>query len=152
MIVGCRLLSSTGTVPFVTHTFSLTSPQPSEPQHRPLCGDGTRAILSQLLTLWETTTDMEQRATELLFSRKTLMKQTFFLSLFISHTRTVTPRYQPPSMEDSVTSQPPGQRWILGQGLWVGGSGRSPCWRTPEESCKGLGSVTLKINTQHTHG
>jgi hypothetical protein len=33
--------------------FSLTSPQPSEPQHRPLCGDGTRDILSQLLTLWE---------------------------------------------------------------------------------------------------
>ena len=23
-------------------------------------------------------------------------------------------------------------------------------WRTLEESCKGLGSVTLKINTQHT--
>ena len=24
-------------------------------------------------------------------------------------------------------------------------------WRTLEESCKGLGSVSLKINTQHTH-
>jgi hypothetical protein len=24
-------------------------------------------------------------------------------------------------------------------------------WRTPKESCKGLGSVTLKINTEHTH-
>ena len=32
------------------------------------------------------------------------------------------------------------------------GPSRSPCWRTPEESCKGLGSVTLKMNTQHTHG
>jgi len=30
-----------------------------------------------------------------------------------------------------------------------GGSGY-PFWRTPRESCKGLGSVTLKINTQHT--
>jgi hypothetical protein len=26
-----------------------------------------------------------------------------------------------------------------------------PFWRTLKESCKGLGSVTLKINTQHTH-
>jgi hypothetical protein len=32
-----------------------------------------------------------------------------------------------------------------------GGPSRSPFWRTPEESCKGLGSVILKINTQHTH-
>ena len=31
-----------------------------------------------------------------------------------------------------------------------GGPGRPPFWRTLEESCKGLGSVTLKINTQHT--
>jgi len=30
------------------------------------------------------------------------------------------------------------------------GPSRSPCWRTPEESCKGLGSVTLKMNTHHT--
>ena len=29
-------------------------------------------------------------------------------------------------------------------------SGRSPFWRKPKESCKGLGSATLKINTQHT--
>ncbi len=28
--------------------------------------------------------------------------------------------------------------------------GRPPFWRTLEESCKGLGSVTLTINTQHT--
>jgi hypothetical protein len=27
---------------------------------------------------------------------------------------------------------------------------RPPCWRTLEESCKGLGSVSLKINNQHT--
>ena len=52
---------------------------------------------------------VEQRRTwdkehlETLFSRKPLIP-TFFLSLFISHTRTVTPRYQPPSMSDSVTS------------------------------------------------
>ena len=46
----------------------------------------------------------EQEQTELLFSRKPLMKSTFFLSLFIFHTRTVTPRYQPPSMADSITS------------------------------------------------
>ena len=45
--------------------------------------------------------------------------------------------------------RPPGQRWILDGGLRGGGPGRS-FWRTPEESCKGLGSVTLKINTQHT--
>jgi hypothetical protein len=31
-----------------------------------------------------------------------------------------------------------------------GGPGRPPFWRTLEESCKGLGSVTLKINNQHT--
>jgi hypothetical protein len=42
-----------------------------------------------------------EKATETLFSRKT--PYTDFL--FISHTRTVTPRYQPPSMADSVTSQ-----------------------------------------------
>ena len=41
-------------------------------------------------------------------------------------------------------------------GFWVGdygggGPGRPPCWRTLEESCKGLGSVSLKINNQHTH-
>jgi len=34
--------------------------------------------------------------------------------------------------------RPPGQRWILGGGLRVGGPGR-PFWRTP--------AVTLKINT-----
>ena len=28
---------------------------------------------------------------------------------------------------------------------------RPPFWRTLKESCKGLGSVTMKINTQHTH-
>jgi hypothetical protein len=49
--------------------------------------------------------------------------------------------------------RPPGQRWILGQGLRVGpGPGRPHFWRTLEESCEGLGSVTLKINTQHTLG
>ncbi len=40
-------------------------------------------------------------------------------------------------------------------GFWMGdygggGPGRPPCWRTLEESCKGLGSVSLKINNQHT--
>ena len=43
------------------------------------------------------------------------------------------------------------QPGILGGGLRGGGPGRSPFWRTLEESCKGLGSVTLKINTQQTH-
>ena len=41
-------------------------------------------------------------------------------------------------------------------GFWVRdyggvGRGRPPCWRTLKESCKGLGSVSLKINNQHTH-
>ena len=40
-------------------------------------------------------------------------------------------------------------------GFWVGdygggGPGRPPCWRTLEESCKGLGSVSLK-NKQQQH-
>ena len=38
-----------------------------------------------------------------------------------------------------------------GWGTTGGGPGRPPCWRTLKESCKGLGSVSLKINTQHTH-
>jgi hypothetical protein len=34
-----------------------------------------------------------------------------------------------------------------------GGPSRSPFWRTPEESCKGLGSVSLKNkNSTHTGG
>ena len=41
-------------------------------------------------------------------------------------------------------------------GFWIrdygGGPGRPPCWRTLEESCKGLGSVSLKINNHHTLG
>jgi hypothetical protein len=41
---------------------------------------------------------------------------------------------------------------ILGRGLRVGGPGKPPFWRTLEESCKGLGPVTFKINTQHTLG
>ena len=36
-------------------------------------------------------------------------------------------------------------------GTTGGGPGRPPCWRTLKESCKGLGSVSLKINNQHTH-
>ena len=43
-----------------------------------------------------------------------------------------------------------GSRLILGQGLRGRGPGRPPCWRTLEESCKGLGSVSLK-NKQPTH-
>ena len=46
--------------------------------------------------------------------------------------------------------RPPGQRGILGAGL-RGGPSRSPFWRTPEESCKGLGSVSLKNNKLSTH-
>ena len=46
--------------------------------------------------------------------------------------------------------RPPGQRWILDGGLRGGVPGRPPFWRTPEESCTGLGSVSFKINTQHT--
>jgi hypothetical protein len=37
-------------------------------------------------------------------------------------------------------------------GDYGGGPGRPPCWRTLKESCKGLGSVSLKINNRHTHG
>jgi hypothetical protein len=33
----------------------------------------------------------------------------------------------------------------------VGVPGKPPFWRTLSEFCKGLGPVTLKINTQHTH-
>ena len=39
---------------------------------------------------------------------------------------------------------------MLGRGLRGGGPGRPPCWRTLKESRKGLGSVSLKINNQHT--
>jgi hypothetical protein len=46
--------------------------------------------------------------------------------------------------------RPPGQQWIPGEGLRGGVPSRSPFWRTPEESCKGLGSVTLK-NKHSTH-
>jgi hypothetical protein len=40
-------------------------------------------------------------------------------------------------------------------GFWMGdygggGPGRLPCWRTLKESFMGLGSVSLKINNQHT--
>ncbi len=58
---------------------------------------------------------------------------------------------QQPTRAIEPRHRPPGQRWILDEGLLGGGPSRSPFWRTPEESCKGLGSVTLKINTQHTH-
>jgi hypothetical protein len=39
-------------------------------------------------------------------------------------------------------------------GFWMGdygggGPGKPPCWRTLKESCKGLGSVSLKINHQN---
>ena len=33
----------------------------------------------------------------------------------------------------------------------VTGPGRPPCWCTLKESCKGLGSVSLKIKTLNTH-
>jgi hypothetical protein len=39
-----------------------------------------------------------------------------------------------------------------GWGTTGRGPSRPPFWRTLKESCKGLGSVSLKINTQHTHG
>ena len=52
-----------------------------------------------------------------------------------------------PSVEGTVT----GRRWILDGGLRGGGPGKPPCWRMLEESCKGLGSVSLKVNNQHTH-
>ena len=50
----------------------------------------------------------------------------------------------------SAVGRLPGQRWILGAGLRVGGPGKPPFWRTLRKFCKGLGPVTLKINTQHT--
>ncbi len=37
--------------------------------------------------------------------------------------------------------------WIRFYGWEV----RVACWRTLKESCEGLGSVSLKINNQHTH-
>jgi len=43
-----------------------------------------------------------------------------------------------------------GRRRILDRGLRGGGPGRPPCWRTLKESCKGLGSVSLKINHSST--
>ena len=54
----------------------------------------------------------------------------------------------------AANGRPPGRRWILDQGLRVGGPGRPPCWRTLKESCwrtlkesrnltEGLGSVSL---------
>ena len=46
----------------------------------------------------------------------------------------------------AVNGRPPGRRWILGEGLRVGGPGRPPCWRTLKESrnlTEGLGSVSL---------
>jgi hypothetical protein len=52
----------------------------------------------------------------------------------------------------STDGRPSGCRWILGQGLRGGGPGRPPGWRTLKESLKGLGSVSLKINNQHTLG
>ena len=51
---------------------------------------------------------------------------------------------------DQKIGRPPGQRWILGQGLRVGGPGKPPFWRTLKEFCKGLGSVALK-SKQSTH-
>ncbi len=40
--------------------------------------------------------------------------------------------------------------WATSRHLRGGGPGRPPCWRTLEESCKGLGSVSLK-KKQPTH-
>ena len=53
--------------------------------------------------------------------------------------RAIEPRYRPP-----------GQRGILGGGLGWGGFGWAALLAHAEESRKGLGSVTLKINNQHT--
>jgi len=57
------------------------------------------------------------------------------------------------------------RRWSFGigrlgsNGFWMGdygggGLGRTPFWRTLEESCKGLGKVTMKKKktTNTTHG
>ena len=50
-----------------------------------------------------------------------------------------------------IVGRPPGQRWILGRGLRVGGPGKQLFWRTLEEFCKGLGSVSLKSkHSTHT--
>ena len=38
-----------------------------------------------------------------------------------------------------------------GSGTTGGGPGKPPCWRTLEESCKGLGSVSLKKKKANTH-
>ena len=51
-----------------------------------------------------------------------------------------------------TTGRPgPGQRWILDRGLREGGPSTPPFWHTPEESCKGLGSVTLKYKHSTTN-
>jgi hypothetical protein len=47
--------------------------------------------------------------------------------------------------------RPPGQQWILGEGLRGGGPSRPPFWRTPKESCKGLVSSVTFRNKQSTH-
>jgi hypothetical protein len=67
------------------------------------------------------------------------LKRIGFFCFPIKHSTHTDPRHRPP-----------GQQWILGGGLRGGGPGRPPFWRTPKESCKGLGFGDLKINTQHT--
>ena len=49
----------------------------------------------------------------------------------------------------STVGRPGVDRFWMGD---YGGGGGLPCWRTLEESCKGFGSVSLKINHQNTHG
>ena len=51
----------------------------------------------------------------------------------------------------AATYRDTGQRWILDGGLRGGDPSRSPFWRTPEESCKGLGSVSFE-NKHSTRG
>jgi len=51
---------------------------------------------------------------------------------------------QEPTWAIEPRYRPPGQRWILDAGLRGGGPSRLPFWGTLEESCNGLGSVSLK--------
>ena len=53
-----------------------------------------------------------------------------------------------------IVGRPPGQRWILGRGLRVGGPGKPPFWRTLKEFCKGLprlGDLQNKHSTSQSH-
>jgi hypothetical protein len=87
--------------------------------------------LARLGHVWNTRGHGDEKATEIYCSRKS----SYTNFLFISHTCTVTPRYQPPSMADSVTSQNVSRYW-----------GSPRCG-----DLKRIGFFVFQLNTQHTH-